>query len=68
MLDQIITSAATPENAKAYADAVDKYLFAEQLLLEAGVHISLRYRPNQAEQIVNMMEQALIDCPLPLYS
>jgi hypothetical protein len=65
MLDQIITSAATPENAKAYADALDQYLFAEQLLLDAGVDISLRSRPDQAERIVGMMEWALIDCLNP---
>lgn len=60
-LADIIARAATHENAKAYAETSDQYLFAEQLLLDANVYVSVQFRLEQAERIVGMMEQALID-------
>lgn len=59
MLAQIISAATTHKNAEAYAAARDKYLFAEQLLLDAGVRLSLRIRPDETERAVTMLEDAL---------
>jgi len=56
----IIAAAATWDNATAFGISEERYLFAEQLLLDAGVPISRTARPDQADHIVERMEDALV--------
>jgi hypothetical protein len=58
-ITNIIAAATTWENATAFGISEERYLFAEQLLLDAGVPISRTARPDQADHIVERMENAL---------